>query len=80
MPKRTPHTVDKQGGGVELSGVGMSNGVAAGNTCRLGRRLLPVLLKYAVWNRADRRYRSGIRNRSHPVSVGRAVAALFATG
>ena len=33
-------------------GVGMSNGVAAGDTRHLGRRLSPVLLKYAARNQA----------------------------
>ena len=39
---------------MELSGLGMSNGVAAGDTRHIGRRLSPVLLKYAAWNQAGR--------------------------
>ena len=36
---------------MDLSGVGMSNGVAVRSTRRLGRRLSPVLLKYALRSR-----------------------------
>lgn len=36
---------------MDLSWVGMSNGVAAGDTRRLRRRLSPVFLKYAAQSR-----------------------------
>jgi hypothetical protein len=46
--QKTPQTVDEHRGGMGLSGLVMSNGVAAGDTRRLRRRLSPALLKYAV--------------------------------
>ena len=45
MPKETPHAVEEKGG-MDLSGLVMSNGVAVRDT-RHVRRFSPELLKYA---------------------------------